>query len=193
MYSCQHCQYKSGMDSKHSKVHSVFEMFYSKQREKCIHVDTANTNPECIQSILKVYLIFEMLYSKQREKCIHVDTANTNPEWIQSIQRFIWYSKCSTQNRENTFTLTLSRYWMNHLHVDTVDMRLIQYSKCSTHNRENSFMSTLSRYWMNHLHVDTVNMRLIWYSKCSTQNRVCRHCRYMLHAACNEISFHCMC
>ena len=123
MHSCRHCQYKSRMDSKHSKVHLVFEMFYS----------------------------------KQREKCIHVDTVDTNLEWIQSIQRFIWYSKCSTQNRENTFMSTLLRYWMNRLHVDTVDMRLI-------------------RYW-----------------KCSTQNRLCQHCQYMLHSACNEISFHCVC
>ena len=62
-------------------IHLVFEMFYSKQREKQEFVDqqvnTVNTNPQWIRSI---------------SKDIHpVDTVDT---------RFIRYSQCTIEDRE---------------------------------------------------------------------------------------------
>ena len=118
------------------QVHPVFEMFYSKEREIKVFVDTVDTK--------QVHPVFEMFYSKEREIKVFVDTVDTKQ--VHPVFE-MFYSK----EREIKVLLTLS-----------IQSRFIRYLKCSTRKREKHERKVIQ----NKGFVKTVDTsRFIWYSK----------------------------
>ena len=123
--SCQHCQYKSRMDSKQRyEVNPVFKMYYWRQRAcrhcqyKVVWVENLQyrmkgIHPNMLTLSIQVHPVFEMFYSKQRN--IKERSSGMKVCW-HCRYRFIQYSKCSTQNRE-----ILKKGHPEWRFVDTVD------------------------------------------------------------------------
>ena len=116
--SCQHCRYKSRMDSKQRyEVHPVFEMYYWRQRAcqhcryKVVWVEKQESiwicsSSICSSSIRNVLLKTESMSTLSIQGGLSRKTRIHLNMFIQYM--FIQYSKCTIEDRE---------------HVDTVDTR----------------------------------------------------------------------